>query len=142
VAASPERSVATIVAVTSELLPVQSLFIPCTRVVVRLFEPVVPFVTVSKSTGLAVTVEAEAHAPTVPDTFTPVAKAADVPIKVETPSAMRAMAANLDLLDFTNIFDSPYFFSHGWMVPELSQSYLEIAVFCCQKLGLTPVLRG
>jgi hypothetical protein len=105
--------------------------------------PVVPFVTVPKATtAAAVTVEAVEHSPTVPVTFTSVAKAADVPIKVETPSAMIAIAANLDLLDFTNIFDSPYFFSQDWMVPDLSQSYLEIAVFCCQKLGLTPVLRG
>jgi hypothetical protein len=129
-------------AVTEEVLTAHASVFPCITFGVRLFKPVVPFGTVSKSTAAAVTVEGAEHAPTVPLTFTPVAKAADVPIKVETPSAMRAMAANLDLLDFANIFDSPYFFSQDWMVPDLSQSYLEIAVFCCQKLGLTPVLRG
>jgi hypothetical protein len=115
---------------------------PSVIVKVRLAKPVSALVTVPKVTALADTVEATSQSPTVPDTFTGVAKAADVPIKVETPRAMRAMAANLDLLDFTNIFDSPYFFSQDWLVPDLSQSYLEIAVFCCQKLGLTPVLRG
>jgi hypothetical protein len=110
---------------------------------VRLAEPVVPLATSPKATVLADTVEEVAVHPTVPVTFTPVdAKAADVPIKVETPSAMIAIAANLDLLDFANTFDSPYFFSQYWMVLDLNQSYVEIAVFCCQKLGLTPVLRG
>jgi hypothetical protein len=94
------------------------------------------------ATALADTVEEVAVHSTEPLTSTSWAKAADVPIKVETPSAMIAIAANLDLLDFTNIFDSPYFFSQDWIVPDLSQSYLEIAVFCCQKLGFTPVLRG
>jgi hypothetical protein len=131
-----------IVASTVEVLSAQSSVFPCVIEGVRLCVPVVPFVTVSNSTAWAVTVEATEHAPTVPLTVTSSAKAADVPIKVETPSAMIAIAANLDLLDFANIFDSPYFFSQDWMVPELSQSYLEIAVFCCQKLGLTPVLRG
>jgi hypothetical protein len=107
-----------------------------------LAKPVSALFTVPKVTALADTVEATSQSPTVPVTFTGVAKAADVPIKVETPRAMIAIAATLDLLDFTNIFDSPYFFSQDWLVPDLGQSYLEIAVFCCQKLGLTPVLRG
>jgi hypothetical protein len=139
--ASPVREV--IDAETSEFLAEQSVFFPCVIVVVRGFEPMVPFVTAPKSTSTAVTDEAKAHSPIVPLTPTGVvAKAADVPIKVVTPNAMIAIAANLDLLDFTNIFDSPYFFSQDWVVPDPSQSYLEIAVFCCQKLGLTPVLRG
>jgi hypothetical protein len=109
---------------------------------VRLAKPVVPLATAPKATVLADTVEEVAVHPTVPLTVTLLATAADVPIKVETPSAMIAIAANLDLLDFANTFDSPYFFSQDWMVLVLNQSYVEIAVFCCQKLGLTPVLRG
>jgi hypothetical protein len=93
------------------------------------------------ATSLADTEETLAVHSTEPLTSTPVAKAADVPIKVETPSAMRAMAASLDLLDFANILIL-LIFSQNWIVPELVQSYLEIAVFCCQKLGFTPVLRG
>jgi hypothetical protein len=44
--------------------------------------------------------------PTVPLTSTGVAKAADVPIKVVTPTAIRAMAASLDLFDLVNILFS------------------------------------
>lgn len=47
---------------------------------------------------------------TEPPTVTFVAKAADVPIKVVTPSAIRAMAASLDLFDFVNIMFSLSFF--------------------------------
>jgi len=76
---------------------------------VRLFEPVVPITTLPNATGEAVTLDNAVQSPTAPVTDTS-AKATDEPIKVETPSAMRAMAASLDLLDFANIFDSPYFF--------------------------------
>jgi len=48
--------------------------------------------------------------PTEPLTSTSVAKAADVPIKVVTPSAIRAMAASLDLFDLVNILFSLSFF--------------------------------
>ena len=139
--ASPEK--VAIFAETEKNFSVQSVFFPRVIVGVRLAEPLVPAATAPKATVLADIVEEVAVHPTVPVTFTTLeAKAADVPIKVETPRTMIAIAANLDLLDFANIFDSPYFFSQDWMVPDLSQSYLEIAVFCCLKLGLTPVLRG
>jgi hypothetical protein len=140
VSASPVREA--IAAVTVESLTTHVAVFPSVTVKARLATPVSPLITVPKVTALADTVEATSQSPTVPVTFTGVAKAADVPIKVETPRAMIAIAATLDLLDFTNIFDSPYFFSQDWLVPDPSQSYLEIAVFCCQKLGLTPVLRG
>jgi hypothetical protein len=53
-----------------------------------------------------VKVEADSIHPTEPLTSTFVAKAADVPIKVVTPSAIRAMAASLDLFDLVNILFS------------------------------------
>jgi hypothetical protein len=110
-------------AVTVELLNRQSEVFPCVIFGAMVLMANAPGSRLPKDTSEAVTVELTSQVPTEPVTSTPVALAADVPMKVEAPSAMRAMAASLDLPDLASIliwlaFCSPYLFSH-WITPEL-----------------------
>jgi hypothetical protein len=108
-------------AVTDETLGLQSEVFPCVILGFTNVNLESPGSRLPKDTSEAVTVELTSQVPTEPVTSTPVALAADVPMKVEAPSAMRAMAASLDLPDLASIlvwlaFCSPYLFSL-WITP-------------------------
>jgi hypothetical protein len=109
--APPEKE--PIVPVTVAVLSAQFVFFPCVMVGLRLALPEAPFAKFPNVTALAVTVEGVAAHSTEPLTFTSVAKAAEVLIKVVTASTMRAIAASLDLLELVNILFSLSFVITG-----------------------------
>ena len=94
-------------------LSVQSAFFPLVITGLMSAKWSIPFSNVQRLTAGAVTEDVVAAHPTEPLTSTSSAKAAGVPIKVVTASAIRAMEASLDLFDTVIILFSLSFLSLG-----------------------------